>query len=486
MSFQGAGSAGASTAYFLKKFQNPCQNLNITIFERSDYVGGRSTTVNVYNDPSQRLELGASIFVEVNRNLVSAAKEFRLELKEAGSKRPKETYYALGVWDGQGFRFTQSESGYWWFNLAKLLWRYGLSPIRTRKLVKATIGTFLKMYEAPVFPFTSLTRVANDLGLVAITSASGESFLAQNGILPPFSTDIIQASTRVNYAQNLSQLHGLETIVCMATDSAMAVEGGNWQIFDRMIEHSGANLLLNETVFEVSKQKNGTFIVSSYGRTNTTNDAADLRLSSSLHDMVIVSTPLQFSNIKLAPAPKAMPAKVEYVHLHVTLFTSPHNLSHEYFKVSSGSEVPEIILTTTNRNDESSPPPFFSISKLRKVSNPELAREEYAYKIFSHAPLEPQFLSKLLSFSTSAVNIQQISKDDISWIHTKNWASYPYLSPIISFDGPQLDKGLFYTSGIESFISTMETSSLMGMNVAKLILEAGVRAPDQDGAGWEL
>ena len=30
---------------------------------------------------------------------------------------------------------------------------------------------------------------------------------------------------------------------------------------------------------------------------------------------------------------------------------------------------------------------------------------------------------------------------------------------------------MWYTSGIESFISTMETSSLMGMNVARLVAD---------------
>lgn len=34
---------------------------------------------------------------------------------------------------------------------------------------------------------------------------------------------------------------------------------------------------------------------------------------------------------------------------------------------------------------------------------------------------------------------------------------------------------MWYTSGIESFISTMETSSLMGMNVARLVVD-----------GWEV
>jgi prenylcysteine oxidase / farnesylcysteine lyase len=48
---------------------------------------------------------------------------------------------------------------------------------------------------------------------------------------PPFTTDIIQASTRVNYGQNLGLIHGLETMVCMAVERPMHVEGGNWQIF---------------------------------------------------------------------------------------------------------------------------------------------------------------------------------------------------------------------------------------------------------------
>ncbi|KAI9744976.1 MAG: ATP-dependent RNA helicase dbp4, partial [Chaenotheca gracillima] len=61
----------------------------------------------------------------------------------------------------------------------------------------------------------------------------------------------------------------------------------------------------------------------------------------------------------------------------------------------------------------------------------------------------------------------------ITWIHHHEWNSYPYLYPRVTFDDPELTPatgphggGLWYTAGIESFISTMETSSLMGMNVA--------------------
>ncbi|KAL8864359.1 MAG: hypothetical protein Q9174_007383, partial [Haloplaca sp. 1 TL-2023] len=76
----GAGSAGASTAYYLNNFQSPCNRLNVTIYERNDYVGGRSTTVNAYHDPTQPVELGASIFVKLNHNLVNAAEEFALPI----------------------------------------------------------------------------------------------------------------------------------------------------------------------------------------------------------------------------------------------------------------------------------------------------------------------------------------------------------------------------------------------------------------------
>ena len=43
--------------------------------------------------------------------------------------------------------------------------------------------------------------------------------------------------------------------------------------------------------------------------------------------------------------------------------------------------------------------------------------------------------------------------------------------PRVTFENSQLDDDLWYTSGIESFISTMETSALMGRNVAKLIVD---------------
>lgn len=67
-------------------------------------------------------------------------------------------------------------------------------------------------------------------------------------------------------------------------------------------------------------------------------------------------------------------------------------------------------------------------------------------------------------------NINSSSRDGLSWYYPHVWQSYPYEYPRVTFEDLELAPGFYYTSGIESFISTMETSALMGMNVAQLIV----------------
>lgn len=403
--------------------------------------------------------MGASIFVEVNKNLVSAASEFGLATKGAEKNELPKT---LGVYDGLHWVFTGSESGWW--TVGKLLWKYGLAPIRTQNLMKQTVGNFLKMYEEPYFPFRDLSQTAYDLGLTEATAATGDEFLRRHSIQPPFSTDIIQASTRVNYAQNIDKIHGLETMVCMATDGAMQIRGGNWQIFAGMLKASGARVLLNTSVTSINRQSNGTY-------------AVDARTAISVmqphsYDTVILAAPLQYADVVLEPAPINPPPKIPYVNLHVTLFTSPMTLNPEAFHLGPTDPVPSAVLTTTS-NSHKLPLPFFSISTLRTVISPKTGQKEYLYKIFSPDPLGNDFLEAIL---------MPLSKEEtlITWLYEKVWHSYPYLPPRVTFEDIQLDQEgrVWYTGGIESFISTMETSSLMGMNVARLIVDGWVGATE--------
>jgi prenylcysteine oxidase/farnesylcysteine lyase len=447
----------------------------VTIFEKNSYIGGRSTTVHAYNDSTIPIELGASVFVEINKILVDAVEAFNLSTSSFNTLSDDIPGPALGIWDGKTFVFTQQNERGWW-DTAKLFYRYGLSPVRTLNLMKATVGKFLKMYDEPVFPFASLTQAAQNVGLLAATSATGEAFLRENSISSLFGREIIQASTRVNYAQNIDNFHGLETMVCMAANGAMSVEGGNWQIFANMVASAKASILLETEVAKIEKAKSGGGFDLA---TRSLSPDPDTRLLSSHFDEVILAAPLQYSNIDTSSLSFRQPDASPYVKLHVTLFTSPHLLSSAFFGLAPGKPVPQAIITTLPP-DEHPPhnatvgsPGFYSISLLDDLVNPNTGAVEYAYKIFSPGAPSAEFLSDLLGIERDA---GEIGDKDITWLYRKVWNSYPYEYPRDSFEDIKLSEGLWYTSGIERFISTMETSALMGKNVARLLVDGWLEA----------
>lgn len=522
----GAGAAGSSAAYYLAQFASASERaVNITIFDPHSHAGGRSTTVNALHDPDLPVELGASIFVKINHILYAAAEEFGLQTSSANGLRPQEAAYSLGVWDGTAFVFKQANtsgrwSGYW--DAVKLLWRYGVAPIRVQRLAKETVGRFLRMYDDPVFPWRRLSETVEELGLSEYVEKTGQDVLDEGGAGGEFARHIVQASTRVNYAQNLGQIHGLEGLVCMAIEGAVAVEGGNWQIFDQMVRRSGADARFGTKVVELAVTEDGSYSVKSksskiqsFGMDGhfDTAEAIEAVVYEDFFDTIIIASPMDFANITFSPPLTNPPNPVDYVTLHVTLFTSPHSLSPLYFGLADQKDVPEMVITTLPEGldlgnlrgvDGVGPAGFWSVSTLRRIQR-DGKRVQYLYKIFSPAAVSGSWLASLLGFeyenSTAADPLDDIPKRDVSWNYEKVWHSYPYEVPRTEFEELEFlwgDRGkVWYTSGIEGFISTMETSALMGKNVAKLVaddlvvgkwlggLEQMVQAEDED-SDWGL
>jgi prenylcysteine oxidase/farnesylcysteine lyase len=456
----------------------------VTIFEKNSHIGGRSTTVYAYNDSVFPIELGASVFVQINKILVDAVEAFNLSTSSFSTTGDDVPGAALGIWDGKTFVFTAENEG-GWRDTAKLFYRYGLSPYRTLNLMKATVGKFLKMYDEPIFPFASLTQAAQDVGLLAVTSATGEAFLRENSISSAFAREIVQASTRVNYAQNIDNFHGLETMVCMAANGAMSVEGGNWQIFANMVASAKASIMLETEVTRIEKSEDGSFELTS----KSLSPELDSLERTSHFDEVILAAPYQFSKINLDSIPFRKPDDLPYVKLHVTLFTSRHLLSPLYFGLPPDKATPQAIITTLPpdehppHNATAGSPGFYSISLLRDLINPHTGAVEYAYKIFSPAPPTSEFLSSLLGVTSEA---GEISDRDVTWLYRKVWHSYPYEYPRDSFEDIRLSDGLWYTSGVERFISTMETSALMGKNVARLVVDGWIEAAELGDEVYEM
>jgi prenylcysteine oxidase / farnesylcysteine lyase len=147
--------------------------------------------------------------------------------------------------------------------------------------------------------------------------------------------------------------------------------------------------------------------------------------------------------------------KVEYMTLHVTLIATKSPIRPAIFNLNR--TVPGEILTTLPHNIFDAPF-FHSIGRTMILST-----GESVWKIFSPGNITDSILSEL--FGNDAT---------IAWIHRKIWNAYPRLDPVSEFAPIELypedsSAGVWYTSGIETFISTMETSALAGRNIAHLI-----------------
>ncbi|KAF7541552.1 hypothetical protein G7Z17_g11927 [Cylindrodendrum hubeiense] len=499
----GAGAAGSSAAYHLQKYaEEEGLSVNITIFEKTHHIGGRTLTVDAFDEPSQPIELGASIFVSINHILYNASQEFSLPIREPYDP---EKGSITAIWNGQEFVFETAEGSSWWWDVGKMWWKYGLAPYKAVKLVNSVVGKFMQMYEAPHFPFQSLNEKAFELGLLDATGVTGEQFLAQNNIDARFGRDILQAATRVNYASNLAYIHGLETMVSFATDGALAVRGGNWQIFDTMVRVSGASVYRNTSVTSISAIQKKTDNSSPEYLISTRDSGVESSSPDKYaigFDNVIVASPWQFSHISAEGGILQRHIdEIPYTKLHVTLFASPLKLDPEFFGLSPGSKAPSSVYTTLAEGEEPKQGAngvgstgFYSVSTLKTVVNPKTGKLEYAYKIFSAQPVTPGFLSKILGaeIPDSFVGAKGEEGDEavvepISWYHPYWFYSYPIPLPRVTFQDPIIGDGIYYTSGIESFISTMETSALMGKNVARLIADdfAGISRKVTEAAPGE-
>ena len=297
----------------------------------------------------------------------------------------------------------------------------------------------------------------------------------------------------MNYASNLAYIHGLDTMVAMAPEGSMQVEGGNWQIFDQMVKKSGAHAQLETAVSSISRKTKKDKSVS-YTLKVESKEAAET-YPITFNDL-IMATPFQYAKIDMEDSILEQPIdEIPYADLAVTLFTSPLRCNPEFFNMARSSNVPSTILTTLGKEEETAifsegagKPGFYSVSILRNITNPATGKLEYVYKIFSPKPVTPEFVSALLGakIPEDFVGTQPQDQDiesPISWFYPHVFHAYPIPLPRVTFQDPVLARGFYYASGMESFISTMETSALAGMNIARLIVDELVKEQISKGRG---
>ncbi|KAI0689670.1 FAD/NAD(P)-binding domain-containing protein [Cytidiella melzeri] len=473
----GAGAGGSSAAFWIAKAKERWGlDVEIDVFEAKDYIGGRDTTVQPYDDPSLApIELGASIFVEVNKNMWRAAHEFGFNLSDSA-----EGSNTLGIWDGKEFILTVRSSGTlgtWWSTI-KVLWRYGINaPRRTQALVKEMIGTFLTLYSTSLgsSPWQDLAHLASSFEWTSIVNSTAAEYLDGQGVNPKFTREMVEAATRVNYGQNADAIHALEAMCSMAANKASQVVGGNWQIFDQFIKRSNASLHLNTTVTSINQKASNKFVVH-------TISSVTKQVSARSYRSVIIAAPYHSASLSVhllddASMPVIPPQP--YVHLYVTLVSTPNPSARtRFFGLKDKDTVPNMVLTTWERarfSEEDEKPEFNSLSYHGKIRSRmdgttnltllgvgdaegrDESGEEWSVKIFSDHPIEDRWLRRAFG--------------KIGWVYRKEWDAYPVLPPTDTFPPIKLAKGLYYVNAFEPFISTMETETISSRNIVELLMQ---------------
>ncbi|KAF9149060.1 hypothetical protein BG015_009161 [Linnemannia schmuckeri] len=493
----GAGAGGSSTAFYLQKLLQPegeplhkhqlLHPTTITIFDQSDKIGGRCQVFFTTNpaDPEKNkpeeelaIEVGASIFVKVNHHLADSTKEFGLKVKKLDNE-------LLAIWDGNEFLFVESPWRFW--SILKGLARWGLAPIKLNRLLKSTVDNLLHFYTSPE-SYTSIHEFSTAHNLHTEASILTHEYLESKGINKQYAQEVVEVATRVNYGSNLDGIHALGALVTMAANDAQQIEGGNFQIFEGMVAKSGAEVRLETKIARVRRlepQSEGE--EPQFEVTTTTGQKQ-------IFDYIVLAAPIDSTNIdfdiSLPPQPK-----VDYRTIHATFVRGNVNPSYFYTPTSpvrsstpSAKDFPSHILSTNARAE------FTSLSIQARLSNGETIT-----KIFSPKELSKDLLDRLYSNRT--------------WVKHKEWKAYPKLRPIplqkeengaepevvvegedgsgqTVFEKKHAQKkqgldaqkktldawgqvevvpGVFYVNSFEPLISTMETETIAGKNIARLL-----------------
>ncbi|KAI9105655.1 Prenylcysteine lyase-domain-containing protein [Phlyctochytrium arcticum] len=421
----GAGASGTGFAYYLSTILPKDSDVKLTIYEETDKIGGRAQALNV---SGLIVELGASIFLKENRLLYSAVQEFGLEAHDVQAAVHESGISPWGIWNGQEFLFKASPNKA--KMIADMLWRYKLAPITVRRLAREAADAFARAAynDSNSLEFSDLKQYTQLLGIADYANVTADTFFKNDraiGEHNKYVEEVVQAATRVNYAQNLD-LNAISALVCMAAadGETLSVKGGNERIYHEFVERSGARLILNRRVVDVRPSTGGRSMVTTEPRGEGSRD----------YDIVIYADPVT----QLVP----------YVRLHVTIVVGIVRAA--FFGGNSVDDIPEHIFTHPNPQER-----FFSLSRLSDLSPLPDGTKRTVYKLFSHERISD---ADLLEFFVNTTDV-----------YRKEWDSYPILMPTYLWptnDLIRISRNEWVPGRFESVFSSMESQLVLARKVA--------------------
>ncbi|XP_067168552.1 prenylcysteine oxidase 1 isoform X1 [Apteryx mantelli] len=440
----GGGIGGAAAAYFLRRQFG--RAVRIDLFERAA-VGGRLATVRV---EGRDYEAGGSVIHPLNLHMKHFVKELGLPVAPGQGS-------LVGIYNGEEFVF--EESSWYVINVLKLLWRYGLNPLRMYMWVEDILDKFMRIYRYQThdYTFSSNERLLHALGGNDFTQMLNQTIdesMQKAGFSHKFINEVVCPAMRVNYGQGVN-INGFVGAVSLAgVESGLwAVKGGNKLVCTGLIYAAKAQLIpgtVQSIEPKIRPNPAGDTVKLYYVTYNSTSGS-----SADMYDIVVIAAPLnrKMSNITFRNFNPPIPEFSNPYHQTVATFVHGR-LNASFFGYQDPSAFHfGAILTTEN--------PKLFINSLGVMSPAEKTPSEEklplrsaVWKVFSREPLTKEQLNLLFSSYDS--------------VKVKKWLAYPHYSPPEKCPPVILHDRIYYLNGIEWAASAMEMSAIAAKNAALL------------------
>jgi prenylcysteine oxidase/farnesylcysteine lyase len=455
----GSGVSGASAAHFLRELR---PDARIVVFERDARAGGRART-RLWDRDGPLLDEGATSISSLNRYLVGWMDMLNISRTDTPASE-------LGIYDGSEIVFRADPSSSLF--AARVLWRYGLSPLRLRDTLRATVANLTKLYDLQQrgAHFRTPARMLADVGLYEATQRTARDDLRAAGVDERFVREFVDGANRDNYLQSSAELNSLVNQVSLAgaalEGSVFRVAGGVQRLVEGVLGASGARLELGTSVFAVERAAGAagfTLVSNSSRRTSGSGSAA---LSREAFDAVVIAAPLEASALRvrvesIADPPRGRP----FVRTHVT-FVEAAGLNASRFGAQASRAIGQLL--TVDADSEVEFTAIGMCALLPPAASPP-ARSEAAqaqrraiWKLFSKRALSDGQLDALFQGRTARTR-------RVVWDRP---GAYPRLGPTSVWPPFELAPGLAYAGAMESPVSCMETQAIAGRNAALLVAKA--------------
>ena len=436
----GGGSAGVSAAYRLwKQLGNGVQ---ITLYERKEHVGGRAWDIRF---AGERIEVGGTVLHSSGKYVMelmalTGAKEGESGLSIDGKD---ETY---GFWTRDGFPVYCHTS---LASMALAIVRH-VGPYSALKVTNEAIAMADKwngVYELQDAGrrFETPDEMLRALDLYEPTTKSLGEFLRERYVNRAMAEDVVEAITHNMYNQGL-EMNAFAGLVGLAGAGLaggylFSIEGGNWTVFAKTLEHIGAQVRLSTHVTAIEG------VAGEDGAHEWSVSADDGTCER--YDAVLLAAPPALGDYALADGGAPLDVPV-YPYQKVNATFVAGDINPGYFGLKARGRVPSTAFTATSAGA-----PFMSIGVTGFSPN----YGKRIYKIFSaERDVAPSEIGRIF--------------ERVSDMCTFTWrGAYPVLSPGIVHVPFTLAPGLFYACAFETAAGSVEVEAVGGTNAALLAID---------------